>query len=141
MGPSNALPLEVPSVQAMNGRCAATKVVISLAPNRARLVSLTPPPRALTAQEVRTRRAEPLPLRWTLRLTSCCAQVGGDLLQCPFTRGAQRGNDAGPPAPNYLLADPQGLPWAKVQPQMLEDLWSYDAARTGQSRHKTPALS
>jgi hypothetical protein len=40
--------------------------------------------------------------------------VGADLLQCPFTRGAQRGGDAGPPAPSYLLADPQGLPWAKA---------------------------
>ena len=53
VGPSNALPLEVPSVQSMNGRCAATKLVISLAPNPARAISLTPPPRALTAQEVR----------------------------------------------------------------------------------------
>ena len=53
VGMSNALPLEVPSVQAVNARCAATKLTISLAPNPARLVSLTPPPGALTAQEAR----------------------------------------------------------------------------------------
>ena len=68
--PSATLPLHVPSVQALNARCAATKVHIRGAPNPARAVSFVPPANVLTAR-----------------------QVGDELLRLPFTRGSVRGTE------------------------------------------------
>ena len=94
VGASNTLPIDLPSVQSMNARCAATRVSIKLAPNPVRTISFTPPPNSLTVDD-----------------------VGDVLLRLPFSRGVvhpvkEAGSSIG--ERTYLLADPQAIPWAKV---------------------------
>ena len=126
--PSLTLPLHVPSVQALNARCAATKVHIRGAPNPARAVSFVPPPNALTAR-----------------------QVGDELLRLPFTRGEASGTggatgaagisagggsegangdgDESSEGANVFTADAQGIPWAKATRHHLSDVEGRTAAR------------
>jgi len=94
VGASNTLPVDLPSVQSMNARCAATRVSIKMAPNPVRTISFTPPPNSLTVDE-----------------------IGDVLLRLPFSRGVvhqvkEAGSSIG--ERTYLLADPQAIPWAKV---------------------------
>lgn len=94
VGPSNTLPIEIPSAQAMNARCGATRVSIKLAPNPVRTMSFVPPKGSLTLD-----------------------QIGDAMLRLPFSRGvAHSVREAGESVGErtYLLADPQAIPWAKV---------------------------
>jgi len=91
LGPSHTLALELPSTHAPSARCAATKLRIALSPSPA-AATISPTATTLTAE-----------------------QVGAVLLRLPFTRGRVRGPvplENRQPLP--LLADAQGLSWAKL---------------------------
>ena len=91
LGPSHTLALELPSTHAPSARCAATKLRIALSPSPA-AATISPTATTLTAE-----------------------QVGAVLLRLPFTRGRVRGPaplESRQPLP--LLADAQGLSWAKL---------------------------